>query len=734
LRVAVTGAADIPVELIRRVRHELPFSIVATGYGLSEAGTASATTPDDDPETVATTVGRARPGFEIRILDGDREVPAGEPGEVVVRGPSVMAGYLDDRDATNAVLSSDGWLRTGDLGVLDERGYLRIVGRIKDMFIVGGFNAYPAEIENHLLRHPEVRQAAVIGVPDERLGEVGMAFVVTKSGDRSAADAIREWCRDEMANYKVPRAVEVVDELPINATGKVLKDELRARVVGVSMHDGLERAASTFGERDAVLAGDASWTFADLDGRANAFVRYLADQGLQAGDRAAVLLTNRVEFVVAVHAVSKLGAAAVMLSPAWKTMEIGHAVALTKPRLGIGDGPGVELLREHLDTVVDVDDETVVSDVDGRSDEPLDGVRPRPTDEAVLVFSSGTTGLPKAVRHTHRSIVAATRHWCDALGLGVDDRFQVATPPSHILGLLNLLAAAHAGAVVRLHARFDLDELLRRIESERMTLEMAVAPIALAIANHPDLEHFDLSSLRYIMWGATPVTASVAEEVTRRTGVRWLPAYGASELPVISCNPVHDPSAWRLDSAGLPPRDVELRVADLDTGDVLEPGGVGEIQARSPSVMAGYLPDDATADAFTPDGWYRTGDVGWLEPEGWVHLTDRSKEMIKVNGFQVAPAELEAVLHGHPSVVDCAVFGVPDERAGEVPVAAVQIDPDHPVDDSELRQAVADALATYKQLRHVVVVDTIPRLPSGKVLRRTLRDEWAPRLTDAEHR
>jgi acyl-CoA synthetase (AMP-forming)/AMP-acid ligase II len=230
LRVAVTGAADIPVELIRRVADELPFPSIVTGYGLTEAGTASATSPDDDAETVATTVGRPRPGFEVRIAgEGDRDVPTGETGEVVLRGPSVMAGYLDDPAATGEALSPDGWLRTGDLGVLDERGCLRIVGRAKDMFIVGGFNAYPAEIENHLLRHPDVQQAAVIGIPDERLGEVGMAFVVTRSGDPAAGPEIRAWCRGEIANYKVPRAIEVVGELPVNATGKVVKEELRAR-------------------------------------------------------------------------------------------------------------------------------------------------------------------------------------------------------------------------------------------------------------------------------------------------------------------------------------------------------------------------------------------------------------------------------------------------------------------------------------------------------------------------
>ncbi|HEY1827538.1 MAG TPA: FadD3 family acyl-CoA ligase [Acidimicrobiales bacterium] len=228
LRVAVTGAADIPVELIRRVHDELPFTRIVTGYGLTEAGTASATTDGDDPEAIATTVGQPRPGFELRIVDqGDVDVAAGEAGEVLLRGGSVMAGYLDNPDETSKVLSSDGWLHTGDLGTMDEAGRLRIVGRLKDMFIVGGFNAYPAEIENMLLRHPGVTQAAVIGIPDDRLGEVGMAFVVAASGV-TGSDII-EWSRQHMANYKVPRAVELVDALPLNATGKVMKDELRQR-------------------------------------------------------------------------------------------------------------------------------------------------------------------------------------------------------------------------------------------------------------------------------------------------------------------------------------------------------------------------------------------------------------------------------------------------------------------------------------------------------------------------
>ncbi len=230
LRVGVTGAADIPVELIRRVREELPFERILTGYGLTEAGTVTGCRPDDDFELIATTVGVAWPGFEVRtVTESGADAAAGEPGEVIVRGDTVTRGYLDDPEATAAAIDTDGWLHTGDLGTIDTDGYLRIVGRIKDMFIVGGFNAYPAEIENLMRRHPRIADVAVIGVPDDRLGEVAQAFVVLKPGPSIEPAEIIEWSRGEMANFKAPRFVELLDALPLNATGKVEKNELRAR-------------------------------------------------------------------------------------------------------------------------------------------------------------------------------------------------------------------------------------------------------------------------------------------------------------------------------------------------------------------------------------------------------------------------------------------------------------------------------------------------------------------------
>jgi acyl-CoA synthetase (AMP-forming)/AMP-acid ligase II len=229
LRLAVTGAAAVPVELLRRMREELGFEVVLTAYGLTETiGLVTMCRAGDPLEVVSATSGRAIPGVEVATVDAQgRPTPPGEPGEIVVRGYPVMDGYFEDPEATAETIDAEGWLHTGDVGVLDADGGLRITDRIKDMFIVGGFNAYPAEIENTLMEAPGVAQVAVVGVPDARLGEVGQAFVVPRPGSTPDADAIVTFARERLANYKVPRSVVFVDELPVNAGGKVSKHLLR---------------------------------------------------------------------------------------------------------------------------------------------------------------------------------------------------------------------------------------------------------------------------------------------------------------------------------------------------------------------------------------------------------------------------------------------------------------------------------------------------------------------------
>ena len=439
------------------------------------------------------------------------------------------------------------------------------------------------------------------------------------------------------------------------------------------------------------------YTRADLDALVSGMATALEHRGVRAGARVALMSSNRPEFVVAVRAIWALGAAVVLVSTAWKRAEIEHALALTRPTHAVGDGA---LLAEsmpmlHLDEPVTPGCREFV---------PVD-----PDADAVFVFSSGTTGMPKAVRHTHGAFAVAIAHWRAALGLSSSDRMQIMTPPSHILGLLNIATAMDAGAWVRLHPRFNVEEMLRHVESDRITVEMAVAPIALALAAHPDLESYDLSSLRYVMWCATPVTESVAAEVTRRTGVTWATAYGASELPVISCNSL---DGEHLDTVGRAVPGVETRVVSLETALPVGPGEVGEIQVQVGG-GDGRLP---------PRGCHRIGVRRRVVP----HRRHRStstptagsesptepREMIKVRGFQVAPAEIEAVLHGHPAVADCAVFGLPDQANGEAVVAAVTRS--GPVEADELIQLVADQLAYYKRPSRVVFVAEIPRLTFRK--------------------
>ncbi len=231
LRLAVTGAAVVPVELVVQMRETLGIESVVTGYGLTETtGIVSMCRHDDDPEIIAHTSGRPIPGVEMKIVDAEgNTVPTGEQGEILARGYQVMIGYFDNPAATAETIDADGWLHTGDVGYVDGANNVTITDRIKDMFIVGGFNAYPAEIEGLMLEHPDLAQVAIVGVPDARMGEVGMAFVVPTVGHAVDPDAVLAWARGHMANYKAPRYLEVVDTLPLNASGKVLKFELRER-------------------------------------------------------------------------------------------------------------------------------------------------------------------------------------------------------------------------------------------------------------------------------------------------------------------------------------------------------------------------------------------------------------------------------------------------------------------------------------------------------------------------
>jgi acyl-CoA synthetase (AMP-forming)/AMP-acid ligase II len=495
-------------------------------------------------------------------------------------------------------------------------------------------------------------------------------------------------------------------------------------------HELLEEAADRDGESVALLFDEDTYTFRELDGLANAFAHALLSRGL-GGARLALYAGNHPAWIGAFFGIAKAGASAVLLSPAWRQGELEHAFSLTAPKALIADpelidfagragfGGDVVVFGEP-DGAAESFDALVAASPGRRPGLALD---PDET-ELALPFSSGTTGLPKAVRHHHTALVVGSLQWKMALGMTGADCLQTFTPLAHLLGVANVGAGIASRARNRLFARFDLDVMLHSIETDRVTVGIAVAPVALAMSQHPDLESLDLSSLRFFDWCATPVVADVAQRFTDRTGIPWHTAYGCSEAPVLTANPVERPDLWRLDSPGIPVCDVELRIVDPETGEQQPYGEIGEVVVRGPNLMRGYLPESANETAFFPEGWYRTGDLGWQEPEGWVHLTDRLKEMIKVSGFQVAPGEVEAVLFSHEDVVDCAVFGVADALRGQVPHAAVVRKPGSAVDESALLALFAERLGRYKWPQAIHFVDAVPRTASGKALRRVLATQF----------
>jgi acyl-CoA synthetase (AMP-forming)/AMP-acid ligase II len=346
-----------------------------------------------------------------------------------------------------------------------------------------------------------------------------------------------------------------------------------------------------------------------------------------------------------------------------------------------------------------------------------------PTDVACLLSSSGTTGRPKAVVLSHGNLVAGTRIALDALEGLIDGDggavFLGVLPYFHIAGLVSsLLAPVLAGSAVVIESRFDLESLCRTVQDHRVTFAAIVPPMALGLARHPVVDRYDLSSLRLLCVGAAPMGAELETACADRLGCRVNQAYGMTEaVPITMSRP--DRPGHRPGTVGRVVACTEARIVDPESGCAVPTGAPGELWVRGPQVMVGYLGDpDATAATVTADGWLRTGDLCTIDDAGVVTVADRLKELIKVNAMQVAPAELEDLLLAHPSIADCAVVPRPHERAGEVPVAYVVARGSIDVDD--VVSYVAGRVASYKRLADVIVVDEIPKSPTGKVLRREL--------------
>jgi acyl-CoA synthetase (AMP-forming)/AMP-acid ligase II len=493
--------------------------------------------------------------------------------------------------------------------------------------------------------------------------------------------------------------------------------------------------AEARGSKPALIDGPTGreLSYGDLARSVRALAAGLAARAFGPGDTLAIYMPNMPEYAIAFHGVAAAGGRATTVNPLYTAGELAHQLRDSGARLLVTVGPCLEAAREAA-ADSEVEDVYVVGDAEGASpfselfgdpDQVPEATIDPATDLAVLPYSSGTTGLPKGVMLTHRNLVANVLQTQAGFAINADDTLIGCLPFFHIYGQTVIMnQGLWAGATIVTMPRFDLDQFLDLLERHTVTRAYVVPPIALALARHPAVEGRDLSALRAIMSGAAPLGAELTAQVAARIGCTVIQGYGLTETsPVTHLN--RPDGEIKPGTIGPPLPATECRIVDPETGEDVDEGERGELWIRGPQVMVGYLNNaEATAATLDADGWLHTGDIATRDADGFYSIVDRLKELIKYKGFQVPPAELEALMITHPAVADVAVIGVPDEEAGELPKAFV-VPADDELDEEELMAWVADRVAPQKRIRLVESVEEIPKSPSGKILRRVLKERAA---------
>lgn len=495
------------------------------------------------------------------------------------------------------------------------------------------------------------------------------------------------------------------------------------------------RRAAQHPDKTAIVcaASGRSLTYAELERSVRAVAAGLHAKGIRKGDVVGLVSPNIPDFAVVFYAVTLIGAVCSTVNPIATAEEIGAQFAdskavmlVTIPDLYEKCSTAAKIAGTVRDIVVfgEAAGATPYAALFAHGDTPPRVDIDPATDVCALPYSSGTSGVPKGVMLTHRNLVANLVQ-CDAAGMGMtaNDTVIGVLPFFHIYGMVVVMGGAlRQGACIVTLPRFDLEQVLRVLQDHKIRMANIVPPILLALAKHPIVANYDLSHLKYLFSGAAPLGAELASACQERLNLRVRQGYGLTETsPVTHFHPMDDQRVV-LQSVGPSAPNTECRVVDPATGHDCEPGAPGELWIRGPQVMKGYFnKPEATAACMTSDGWFKTGDVAVVDEQGWYQIVDRVKELIKYKGLQVAPAELEALLLGHPSIADVAVIPVPDSEAGEIPKAFVVCRA--PMTADEVMAFVAERVSPYKKVRQVEFVEAIPKSPSGKILRRLLVEQ-----------
>ena len=517
--------------------------------------------------------------------------------------------------------------------------------------------------------------------------------------------------------------------------------------VELPIHEAVLGRAAEFGDTPALIDGTdgTTLTYAQLDAFHRRVAAGLAEAGVRKGDVLALHSPNTIAYPTAFYAATRAGASVTTVHPLATAEEFAKQLTDSAARWIVTVSPLLGTARRAAELSGGVEEILVCDSAPGHRSllDMLGTTAPEPQvaidpveDVAALPYSSGTTGVPKGVMLTHSQIATNLAQLEPLMPAKPGDRILAVLPFFHIYGLTALMnAPLRQGATVVVLPRFDLEGYLTAIQDHRITDLFVAPPIVLALAKHPLVAQYDLSSLRHIVSAAAPLDAQLAAACSRRLNLPPVgQAYGMTELspgthvvPLSAMREAPPGTVGKL-IAGTVGRLIpgtEMRLVSLDDpGKDLGAGEAGEILIRGPQVMKGYLGrPDATAAMIDPDGWLHTGDVGHVDTDGWLFIVDRVKELIKYKGFQVAPAELEALLLTHPGIADAAVIGVYNDENNEVPHAYVVRQPTAAdLSEGEVMMYVAERVAPYKRVRHVTFIDDVPRAASGKILRRRLRE------------
>jgi acyl-CoA synthetase (AMP-forming)/AMP-acid ligase II len=489
-------------------------------------------------------------------------------------------------------------------------------------------------------------------------------------------------------------------------------------------------AALSHADRPALVdaSTDRLITYGELVTRVRATAAGFAALGLRKGDVVAIWAPNCLEYAVVFHAVARLGAIVTTANPVATAFELARQLTDAQARVLVTTSALLDRAREAIGqtgraltllTIDEVDGVASLASIAVDADPPAVTIVPA-EDVVALPYSSGTTGLPKGVMLTHRNLVANLMQ-IDALEHHDLRAFVGVLPFFHIYGMVVIMNfALMRGATIVIMPRFDLEPFLKVLQEWPIALAHIVPPMAVALAKHPAVDNYRFPHLKWLFSGAAPLGPELTALVRERLGVTIRQGYGMTEASPASHYTT--PSAHRDGMIGPLVPCTEGRLVDPATGADAGPGQPGEVWVRGPQVMKGYLNNpDATASTVDADGWLHTGDIGVMDADGYLTIVDRLKELIKVKGYQVAPAELESLLLDHPLIADAAVIPVPDAECGEVPKAFVVTR--GPLAADDVRAFVHERVSHYKRLRDVAFVDAIPKSPSGKILRRVLIDQ-----------